>query len=478
MNKDYYQIPVTIYNISEQISPTLTKGRVRIFYKYENRNGSYISDEFAEKLISSLPYAPIKGIYDSANNDYTDHGPSNEYGRIYGVVPKDMNFAWEEHLDDDGVTRTYATADVYIYSAMYKEANDILGKSQSMELFPPSIKGEWVSIKGQRYFKFSDGCFFGLQVLGDKTEPCFEGASFFTLSEKEQREKLIGNMFELMEMLDGYIKKYSYGGNSNMELNFKVSDRQKFDAIWSLLNPNFNEEGGYEVAFSILDIYDDYALAFDYEHNCYARVAYTKDNENDMVSIGEITPCYVLDVTESEKAVLETLRAANGGTYELVDEKFNSGMSAIEEKASLNEEIEKRDATISEYSTKITELEETISTLNSDRDNMATEFEKVQGDVATLTAENESLKAYKAKIEKENKQRVIESYSSMLSNEIIENYTARIDEYSNEIDLDKDLAYELKNSNISVFANAPTLIPQPEEHIGGLAELLSKYKNK
>jgi chromosome segregation ATPase len=245
-----------------------------------------------------------------------------------------------------------------------------------------------------------------------------------------------------------------------------------------LLNPNFNEEGGYEVAFSILDIYDDYALAFDYEHNCYARVAYTKDNENDMVSIGEITPCYVLDVTESEKAVLETLRAANGGTYELVDEKFNSGMSAIEEKASLNEEIEKRDTTISEYSTKITELEETISTLNSDRDNMTTEFEKVQGDVATLTAENESLKAYKAKVEKENKQRVIESYSSMLSNEIIENYTARIDEYSNEIDLDKDLAYELKNSNISVFANAPALIPQPEEHIGGLAELLSKYKNK
>lgn len=28
---------------------------------------------------------------------------------------------------------------------------------------------------------FDEGCFLGLQVLGDDIEPCFEGASFFEL---------------------------------------------------------------------------------------------------------------------------------------------------------------------------------------------------------------------------------------------------------------------------------------------------------
>ena len=61
-DKPCFEFPVTIYNILEQITPTLSKARVRIFYKGANRNGSYITDEFAEKLISTLPYAPVKGI--------------------------------------------------------------------------------------------------------------------------------------------------------------------------------------------------------------------------------------------------------------------------------------------------------------------------------------------------------------------------------------------------------------------------------
>ena len=94
--------------------------RCRIFYKYANRNGTYITDEFADKLIKSLPYTPIKGIYSVADEDYTDHGVSRDLGRIYGIVPKDPNFAWERHEDDDGVARVYACCDVYLYTAIYK----------------------------------------------------------------------------------------------------------------------------------------------------------------------------------------------------------------------------------------------------------------------------------------------------------------------------------------------------------------------
>jgi len=50
-----------------------------------------------------------------------------------------------------------------------------------MELYPPSIKYHEAIIKNKRHIVFDEGCFLGLQVLGDSVEPCFEGASFYTL---------------------------------------------------------------------------------------------------------------------------------------------------------------------------------------------------------------------------------------------------------------------------------------------------------
>ena len=175
--------PVTLYGNLEKYSETISKGRCRIFYKYGNRNGTYITDEFAEKLLESVPYAPVKGIYEEEEDDFTDHGTKRSEGRIYGIVPANPNITWEEHEDDDGVVRTYACVDVLIYTGIYKEAHDIIGKGQSMELYSPSLKGEWKIINGKKYYVFSEGSFLGLQALGDSVEPCFEGAAFFSLYE-------------------------------------------------------------------------------------------------------------------------------------------------------------------------------------------------------------------------------------------------------------------------------------------------------
>jgi hypothetical protein len=130
--------PVTIYGNLEKYNEVLTKARCRIFYKYANRNGTYITDEFADKLLSSVRYVPVKGIFN--DGDYSDHGVSRDEGRIYGIVPENPNLAWESFTDDDGVTREYACVDVLIFTALYEEARDIVGKSQSMELYAPSLK--------------------------------------------------------------------------------------------------------------------------------------------------------------------------------------------------------------------------------------------------------------------------------------------------------------------------------------------------
>lgn len=125
-NKTNFSFPVTIFGEMEKYNDTISKARCRIFYKYGNRNRTYITDEVAEMLLASIPYAPIKGIYEI--DDFTDHGEKRQEGRIYGVVSGEPNIKWEEVVDDDGATRVYATVDVLLYTALYEEANEIIGK--------------------------------------------------------------------------------------------------------------------------------------------------------------------------------------------------------------------------------------------------------------------------------------------------------------------------------------------------------------
>ena len=448
------EFPVTIYGNLKELNPVLSKARCRIFYKYENRNGTYITDEFAQKLISSLPYTPVKGIYDNFDEDYTDHGLKRDLGRIYGIVPENPNFSWEKHLDEDEIEREYACCDVYIFTALYEEAFQIVGKSQSMELYPPSIKGDWAIINGKKLFKFEDGCFLGLQILGDDVEPCFEGAAFFTF---------YNDLKNAIKKLERYsLNSNIKGGKSEMtKLNFKLSDSQKHDAIWVLLNDKYTEEGHWEVSYTILDIYDDYALVYSYEAGSYERVYYTKNDETDSVELGARKKCYVIDITEEEKTALEALRAFNGGTYEKIDENI--------------QEINTIKQQNSEFSIKIEELNNTVSTLTTERDTSVENYNNAQAQISTLTNELETLKDYKNSVETQEKEQVIASYSELLNNEILDSYKSKISEYSSATELDKELAYELKKTNLEVFTKTPQYLPKDTPNTG-IEAILAKYK--
>lgn len=447
MDKSLYEFPVSIYGSLEKYNDVLSKARCRIFYKYENRNGTYISDEFAEKLLSTLPYAPVKGIYDDQNGDYSDHGTERDQGRIYGIVPENPNVAWEPHLDEDGVERIYACTDVLIFTALYEEAGDIVGKSQSMELYSPSLKYHEAIIRDRRFIVFDEGCFLGLQVLGDNTEPCFEGASFYTL------QSVIENAINIIK---------NYGGTKMQGINFKLSDDQKFQAIWALLNSEYTEEGNWTVTYSISAIYDDYALAFSYETGEFYRAYYTKNDESDMVELGEVVKCYILDVTESEKQTLDTLRALNGGTYELVSEVL----------VNAQENLDKN----SEFSAKIDELNETIATLNTENSGICERYDEAQQTIASLQEENESLNTYKLNIETQQKNAVIDEYGEHLDEEILNKYREHIADYTCE-ELDMHLAYELKKNNSSIFNKDENSGFVPKDvPADGITAILSKYK--
>lgn len=446
-----FGFPVSVYGKLEKYNEVLSKARCRIFYKYGNRNGTYLTDEFSEKLLSTIAYAPIKGIYEV--NDYTDHGEKRSEGRIYGIVPENPNLQWEEHEDEDGIMRTYACVDVLIFTALYEEASEIVGKSQSMELYEPSLKYHREIIHGQQYVVFDDGCFLGLQVLGDEVEPCFEGAAFYELRE---------NIEEVIKKIQNIEATYTKGGQEKMpQICFRLSDAQKHDAIWVLLNPNYNEEGGWVVDYSICDIYDDCALAYNYGEAQYERVYYTKNDETDSLAITEKVKVYVIDVTEKEKATVDTLRQLNGGTYELINENLENAEANAEK--------------ISGFELKIEELNNDIATLNTEKANIETNYSAEQKKVEELSSENESLKQYKLSIETAQKNSIFSEYEDKLSEEILNSYRENIDNYS-VIELDKELAYELKKTNFSVYEkpNGQGYLHKDAQK-SGIDEILSRY---
>jgi hypothetical protein len=82
------------------------------------------------------------------------------------------------------------------------------------------------------------------------------------------------------------------------KVNFKLSDDQKHEALWALLNPEFNEEGNWTISYGICAVYEDYALVVNYENGDYERAYYNKNDENDMVEITKHEKCFVMDVTE------------------------------------------------------------------------------------------------------------------------------------------------------------------------------------
>lgn len=445
--------PVIVYGNLVKYSETISKARLRVFYRGRNRNGTFITDEFAEKLLSTISYAPVKGIFE--DDDFTDHGAERTLGRIYGIVPESHNFAWEKHLDEDGIEREYACVDVLLYTALYEEAQLIPGKAQSMELYAPSIKGNWEFIDGAKLFKFTDASFLGLQVLGDMTEPCFEGAGFFELHTFSKIYDVLCRLeTQIEETYNKLPKDEKEGGFLPMEVNFKLSDAQKHDALFSLINESYNEEGGWLITYAICDIYDEYAVCYNYAAQQFERVYYTKDDSTDSVTLGEKVRCFIVDVTEGEKNALSALQALNGGNFEHVDEKYQK---------------------IADYEQKIEEKDSLISTLEQEKQNFEADKNTMQETIDSLTAENTSLSEYKKDIEKAEKEKVIDSYVNLLSDEILSEFKEKIDNYT-AIELDKELAYSLKQNNMSAFSKNgfEGVIPK-DVPLTGIEAILSKY---
>ena len=181
---------VTVSSPIEQISesnPNLGRLKVRVFTKFGNRNGSYITEAVAEQLIESATngMTPVIGFFDPSSQSWASHtGPKLANG--YGYVESFLG--WEPFVDTDGVTRDYAVFSVILFTKYFEEARKILGENQSMELNPETIEGDWAFIDDHEYFVYTKAETLVLCVIGQH-EPCFSVSAFFSKNDDQYKSQ-------------------------------------------------------------------------------------------------------------------------------------------------------------------------------------------------------------------------------------------------------------------------------------------------
>ena len=189
--------------------------KVRVFTKYANRNGSYISDGVADQLIESATQGitPVIGFFDPETQTWASHtGPT--LAKAYGYV--DGFDGWQPFTDTDGVTRDYAVFSVTLFAEYFEEVKTIVGQNQSMELNPTSIEGDWAEINGEWYYVYTKAKMLGFCIIGQH-EPCFSVSAFFSNEEKNnQLQEISSLLFDLKEQVEKSMNN-KQGGEQPMD---------------------------------------------------------------------------------------------------------------------------------------------------------------------------------------------------------------------------------------------------------------------
>ena len=347
-----------VQEIPMSSGPELGNGsrlKVAVFTKYKNRNGSYITDEYAEYLIKSATRGdtPVVGFFDPETQSWASHtGPTLANG--YGYVESFLG--WEPITDTDGVTRDYAIFSVVLFSKYWEEARKIAGQNQSMELNIATIEGDWADFDGQEYFVYTKGDMLGLCVIGQH-EPCFSVSHFFSKNDdtyKSQYEKFSSLLFNLRAQVEEAENNVKGGENKMEELENK-----------ELENPTPVVEP--EVAEPTAEFQNNE----------------TVDPETEPESV--------------EPEVVET--STEPTEFEVLQQKFEDLQN------SYNELQDKFSAT----ETRISELE---TAKNAEIESLRSENEKLQSTIATY-------QAAEAKAEEERKENLIKTYENHLEEEEI-----------------------------------------------------------
>lgn len=403
---------VSLNGYSDDVGSRL---QVAVFTKYGNRNGSYITDEYADSLIASATRGdtPVVGFFDPESQTWASHtGPTlaNGYGYIESFI------GWKPLQDTDGVTREYAVFSVVLFTKYYEEARKIRGQNQSMELNPETIDGKWIEIEGEEYFAYTKGDMLGLCVIGAH-EPCFSVSTFFSKND------------------DSYRTQYQKFASLVADLKLHVDEQQ-------------NEEGGEQQ----MDNIENQVL-----ENVEPVIEdnQTQEDENSQFQAAQQEPETEPETVQSEPEAEPTTEPTE---YELLQQKYDELQTTYNELQANYEAAQN----------KVAEFEAAKATVETELNQVRAENAQLQATIATY--EQQVAEAANVK-----KAELFEKYEKIITNaEEIEDIKKSLNDYSYD-ELNSKLAIIFANQQMASSEHEQT-VPLLEPAESQFALLMKKYR--
>ena len=342
--KDYKHIETSFDNFME-IDERFSTCSVKVMYVGKNRNGSFFTKDSVEKSLESLKNMPVVGEFKSDKDDFGSHGGKLEITEeAITLVPTTRpygvipeTFEHEWIEEDIGDGRIKETLVIH---------NVILWTNHYEEAFNVLIDGSSQSMEIEvkdgiwneefEVYQINDFNFLSLCILGKDVEPAFENSRFYSYQKAEFKK-------EWDEMLK--------------ELSYSLSQKED-----NILDANKSKE---------LEVTEN-----EFENT-----------ENETV------------VEDVETVVEDTVVEETVETVEVTDEVTPENETVVEDTVIEDEVTPEGESVVEDVETDSV-VEDTVDTVETDVEDYQSKIVELESQVASLSAENESLKQFKQDAEK------------------------------------------------------------------------------
>ncbi len=178
-----FTIPAKLSGFTQDsTNQNFSRGKLSVFYIGETEDHRCFTKDFAKELIKSLPFTPVVSYWDAEKEDFVGHATEQQ---ILGVVDPcvEPTFETDENGVEWAVCDVVLYTERP--DTVGKLAQKVVGHKQSLELDPKTTKYK-VNYDEKKHFKnieFTAGRFVGVSVLGNDQRPAFTGSEFFACNE-------------------------------------------------------------------------------------------------------------------------------------------------------------------------------------------------------------------------------------------------------------------------------------------------------
>lgn len=412
-------------------------------------------------MANSLPGCPIVGFYNKDKQDFEEHNRIIDLSdgkfeiidttRPYGFVDLNAKVWFEKFLDDDEHEQEYLVTEGWLWTGAYPECKRILehGNNQSMELDNDSIDASWTkNDKGDpEFFIINEALISKLCILGENNEPCFEGSTitkFSLVFPQGFKEEFA----EMINELKTYLKK---------EGGAKVFIVQEGDSVFTEVQSHILNTYGEQYTYQIYGFYEEneqkYVVFQKMEDNKYYRLnfsilednSYTFVDELIEVDVSSLEPQFKKKENDEEEKKEETEKKPFPPKKQEDNDEENS------------EEDEKDKKKKKKFSL---ELEEERKILIDKFNALEEKYTHLESKYCALKEQNISLLAFKAKVERKEKEAMIAQFY-MLSDEDKKDVVENIDTYSLE-DIESKLSVICVRNKVSFDKPEESTLPVGE----------------